>query len=48
MSYAAPALEVVEGDGEPDLRMLPDVGLWSRLGAMTLIALAVLMMGVRR
>lgn len=48
MSYAAPALEVVDGDGEPDLMMLPDVGLWARLGSVALVALTVLMMGVRR
>lgn len=48
MSYSAPAIEVIDGDGDPKMTMLPDLGLWTRLGAVALVVITLLTMGVRR
>ncbi len=46
--YSLPAVEVSEGDGEPDLVVLPDVGLWVRIAAALLVAVTIFSLGGRR
>lgn len=48
VSYSAPAIEVVHRDDEPDLVMLPDIGLWTRLAGAVLLTFAVVTLGGRR